>query len=89
MTRKICKIEGCGARAWQIELCNLHALERHRTAKRRPPSERLAQGRELLRQRARELGIVLADNPDARRSKNRKAVAVASARRSKVRSPVG
>ncbi len=89
MTRKICKIEGCGARAWQTDLCNLHALERHRSVRRRPNAQRLAEGRKLLRLRARELGIVLADNPEAQRKKAVTAVAVAARRRSKVRSPVG
>ena len=88
MNRKICKITGCGARAWQSELCNLHALEHHRGARRKPTVDRLAEGRRLLRQRAKELGIVLADEPQEERVQKRKASAVVTAR-SKVRSPVG
>ena len=86
----MCKVEGCRARAWQTDLCNLHALERHRGVKRRPTADKLAEGRQLLRQRARELGIVLAETPETKqRQTQRKAVAVVSARRNKVRSPVG
>lgn len=58
-----CSVSGCEARAWHGELCNLHALERYRGKRRRPTEERLAEGKRLLRQRARDLGIVLADDP--------------------------
>ena len=64
MTKKTCKVEGCNARAWQADLCNLHALESLRTTQRRPTAQRLAEGKRRLRERARELGIVLADPGD-------------------------
>jgi len=63
--RKTCEEPGCQARAWQGSLCNLHALEHYRGKARMPPAERLALGKKLLRQRARELGIVLADEKKA------------------------
>lgn len=96
--RKTCKVEGCQARAWQRDLCNLHALEQYRSPRReRPRAERLAEGKRLLRQRARELGITLATDPEATRAQGRRkaaaedevAVATVGARRLKVRSPVG
>ena len=98
--RKTCKVSGCRARAWQQDLCNLHALERYRSPRRdRPRAERLAEGKRLLRERARELGITLADDPDGRRSAARReveldvavdvAIAIAPRAVGKVRSPVG
>lgn len=68
MTRKTCSVSGCRARAWHHDLCNLHALERHKAAgqgpRRRPTAERLAEGKRILRQRAKELGIVLDDGTE-------------------------
>jgi hypothetical protein len=65
MTRKICKIAACGARAWHGELCNLHALERVRGNPKKPLAQRLEVGKRLLKEKARELGIVLADEAEA------------------------
>jgi len=62
LTKKTCKVEGCNARAWQADLCNLHALERLRGSQRRPSAQRVAEGKRVLRERAQELGIVLADD---------------------------
>jgi hypothetical protein len=77
--RKTCK--ACGARAWHGDLCNLHALERLRSNPRPTAANRLEQGRRLLREKAKELGIELAEEP---------AVALVGAGRSprKLRSPV-
>jgi hypothetical protein len=72
----------CGARAWHGELCNLHALERIRSAPRPTAQKRLELGRRLLRDRARELGIVLEAEPVMEH------VAVGAGRARKVRSPV-
>jgi len=93
--RKICKVDGCKARAWQRDYCNRHALERHRSSVRppRPSQERLAEGRRLLRQRARELGIVLANDPGKDAAAETPVAPVAPVApilaRGKVRSPVG
>ena len=99
MAKTSCKVKGCGARAWQSSLCNLHALERHKTTtvrRKKISNERLAEGKRLLRQRARELGIVLAEDEskkvtvramakDTTQSKTNKLVRVGA----KVASPVG
>ena len=91
--RKICKVEGCRARAWERDYCNRHALERYRsrTARSRPTEERLAEGRRLLRKRARELGIILANDAPAESGVSSPAAAELSvvAARGKIRSPVG
>jgi hypothetical protein len=100
LTRKICKIGGCRARAWQRDLCNLHALEQYRSPQRHAPrSERLAEGKKMLRERARELGIALANDPEAARASARAEAAPKYAPEyarvgarsgfAKVRSPVG
>ena len=92
MIRKTCKVNGCRARAWQRELCNLHALEQYRSPRRQTPrSERLAEGKQLLRERARELGITLAENPDSRRAASRPELVLVGGRGAlaKARSPVG
>jgi len=82
MAKKSCKVEGCDNRAWQLDVCNLHALERFRSQRKvRPKEERLAEGKRLLRARAQELGIVLADQPQP-------VFATAKGGRRKVRSPV-
>ncbi len=94
MTKTTCKVEGCSARAWQADLCNLHALERYRGSQRRPTAQRVAEGKRILRQRAQELGIVLADEiaePAAQTAKAREPALVSQhvGARAKVRSPVG
>ncbi len=78
--RKICSIATCGARAWHSELCNLHALERLRSAPRPTAQKRLEHGRKLLRQKAKELGIQLAEGEVV--------ALVDAARGKKLRSPV-
>ena len=83
----ICKVNGCQARAWQIELCNFHALESYRGGRqrRRATSEKLAEGKRLLRQRAQELGISLAKEKGCTEQPE---VVAAMTGRVKVRSPV-
>ena len=94
--KRICNEQGCEARAWHGEFCNLHALDRFRGTpgqpRRRTPSERLAEGRRLLRQRAKELGIAVADSTAGQPAQKAPARdsqrVVVAARAGKVRSPV-
>ncbi len=79
MRKMICKVGGCGARAWHGDLCNLHALEQLRSRPRQPLARRLEHGKRLLREKARELGIELAEG---------EVVTVEAGRARKVRSPV-
>lgn len=87
--KDICKVDSCRARAWQRGLCNLHALERHRSANQAPAKDRLAQGKQLLRDRAKQLGIELSDAQHDAATRRADLKNATVTRRRRVRSPVG
>ncbi len=60
---KLCMESDCRGRAWHGELCNQHALQKHRARHKIPPStqEKLRQGKVLLQEIAHDLGIVLSE----------------------------
>ena len=89
--KRTCSVEGCSARAWHDDLCNYHALERHspsssrrgggKPSRPKPLQARLEEGKRVLRERAKELGIQLDEEPQE--------VAVSGRKGKKARSPVG
>lgn len=53
-----CKVAGCRARAWHLELCNYHALLELR-GKTPKPDPDVARLRQVVREHAAGLGIAL------------------------------
>ena len=91
---RVCSEKSCNARAWHDDLCNLHALERQRAKVALPrastvlsPAARLKRGRDMLRKRARELGIVVEKSGQDGASYDASSYAKVTPR--KTRSPMG